>query len=135
MGNANATIIKENLTLAEVYKCVQIAADDTDIFICLLFPLTQDADIIMRTKIDCINFRKVQESLGKCLIDCLFFIHSISGCDTTSSLYSIGKLKVVKLLSKSEALQQRFQVLCEAGEQFVLFIYQGGVFSSIAWGN
>ena len=76
MGDADVTIIKETLTLAEVYKCVQVVAYDTDIFICLLFHSTQDTDIIMRTKGDCINVRKVQESLGKSLcfwLRCNFF--------------------------------------------------------------
>ena len=76
MGDADVTIIKETLTLAEVYKCVQVVAYATDIFICLLFHSTQDTDIIMQAKGDCINVRKVQESLRKslcCWLRCNFF--------------------------------------------------------------
>ena len=47
MRDADVTIIKETLTLAAAYRCVQVIADDTDIFICLLFHSTQDTDIIM----------------------------------------------------------------------------------------
>ena len=45
--DADVTIIKETLTLAAAYRCVQVIADDTDIFIYLLFHSTQDTDIIM----------------------------------------------------------------------------------------
>ena len=103
MGDADVTIIKETLTLAEAYKCVQVVGDDTDIFICLLFYSIQD--IIIRTKRDCINVRKVQKSLRKSLIDCLLFAHSVSGCHTTPSFYGIGKMKAVKLPKELEVLQ------------------------------
>ena len=86
-----------------------------------------------------INVRKVQESLGKSLTDCLLFAHSVSGCYTTSSFYGIGKLKAVKLVKESKVLQQKIKVsgednasqeqLCEAGEQFILATYQGGISS------
>ena len=101
MVDGDVTIIKETLTLAEAYKCVQVVADDTDIFIYLLFHSTQDTAIIIRTKRDCITVRKVQESLGKSLIVCLLFAHSVSGRYTTS-FYDIRKLKTMKLLKGSE---------------------------------
>ena len=63
MVDADVTIIKETLTLAEAYKCVQVVADDTDIFIYLLLHSTQDTAIIIRTKRYCFTVRKVQESL------------------------------------------------------------------------
>ena len=38
------------------------------------------------------------------------FIHAFGGCDTTSSIFEKGKGAVLKLLEKSESLQQQVEV-------------------------
>ena len=141
MGDADVAIIKETLTLAEAYKCVEVVADGTDIFICLLFHSTRDTDIIMRTKKDCINDQcqksagisgKISHGLPSLCTLCFWLLYNFF-------FFGIGKLKAVKLVKESKVLQQKIKVigednasqeqLCEAGEQFILAMYQGGISS------
>ena len=117
-----------------MYKRVQIVGDDTDTFLCLLYQLNQDIDIIMRTKRDC-QYRKNLRISAKISHRLPSFC---TGCDTTSSFYDIGKLKVSKKSKRiREVLQQRIQIfgednvsqeqLSEAGKQFEYAMYRGGI--------
>ena len=68
---------------------------------------------------------------------CLPFAHAISGCDTTSALFSIGKIKVLKALQESQKTRSDVHICGEnevpkdelglVGEQFVKILYSGGV--------
>ena len=68
---------------------------------------------------------------------CLLFAHAMSGCNTTSSFYAIGKTKAMQLLKQSEKLQNIIRIFGEdydsledlgaAGEQFMLAMYRAGV--------
>ncbi|GBO42294.1 hypothetical protein AVEN_138001-1 [Araneus ventricosus] len=70
------------------------------------------------------------------VIDCkmsIHFLHAISGCGTTSGLYGKGKLQAVKLLNRSEYLQDfpeifnnpksTYSDIERAGERFIIASY------------
>ncbi|GBO20493.1 hypothetical protein AVEN_80363-1 [Araneus ventricosus] len=65
----------------------------------------------------------------------ILFIHSFSGYDTTSALFSHGKTKFCSLLEKNRHLEEKMQVffnfeatidqMAEAGETFLIHLYGG----------
>ena len=79
---------------------VEVIADDTDIAILLLYHWNNMLFDILLTS----EASKKTWSVGACcaklspsLKNVLTVIHSFSGCDTTSSIFGYGKIKVYKL--------------------------------------
>ena len=66
-------------------------------------------------------------------MECLPFVHAVSGCDTTFSLFGHGKLKALKLLQKHDDLRKEVTIfgedeatydqIREVGERFVKCLY------------
>ncbi|CAG9817157.1 unnamed protein product [Phaedon cochleariae] len=65
----------------------------------------------------------------------ILFLHAATGCDTTSAIFDIGKLKPFRRLSQDEALRLRVGVfnspnatpddIATAGEMFIMSLYPG----------
>ena len=47
------------------------------------------------------DIRQLRDKIGRDVSDRLLFAHGFSGCDTTSRIFGIGKLKIMKLLESS----------------------------------
>lgn len=83
-----------------------------------------------------ISIKVAQEALGRDMCRCLPFAHAMSGCDTTSALFGIGKVKVLKVLQSAQSLRSDILIFGETGaspkelhrvgEQFVAAFYKGG---------
>ena len=85
----------------------------------------------METKTPTVSIRVALEVL--CIR--LLFTHAMSGCDTTSAFYGIGKVKHMKSLQSSQTSRSdvllfgdsdaTHQQLLHVGEQFVAVLYRG----------
>ncbi|GBN92228.1 hypothetical protein AVEN_251500-1 [Araneus ventricosus] len=63
----------------------------------------------------------------------ILFVHAISGCDTTSGFYGMGKLQAVQLFNLSKYLRDILEILNKpkstyteikrAGERFIIALY------------
>ena len=87
-----------------------VVCDDTDVFVLLIY-------FYCREKLDC-GVTMMSPVAGRCVIDikatankhrniadCLPGVHALSGCDTTSYIYGIGKARVLKVLNSGKALK------------------------------
>ena len=100
-GDADTLIVKESLTNAN-QSTVVVHSFDTDVFVILLHHCCDDLhDIFMSTKKGIVSIKNVIAALDDDLQKCLLFSHAISGCDTVSATFSIGKLKAFRKLKKS----------------------------------
>jgi len=87
----------------------------------------------MQTRSKIIDIAAAQSTLGKSLCSCLPFVHAMSGCDTISAFFGIGKVKAMKVIEKSKELQVKTTIfghqdvskenMTDVGEQFILSLY------------
>ena len=81
-----------------------LVGDDTDLLVLLCYHASEDGyDIYFRpepkanARGTCVwLMKKVKEQLGKEVCRNLLFLHAITGCDTTSRLYGVGKATALK---------------------------------------
>ena len=92
-GDANTMIVQQALNEA-TKKNVVVYCIDTDVFIALLnhFDISGNS-IVMTTKQGLCSNEKVASTLDNDLRQCLLISHAISGCDTVSSTFGMGKWK------------------------------------------
>ncbi len=77
-----------------------------------------------------------QLALGPHMCKCLPFVHAMSGCDTTSALFGMGKVKHMKAVSSSQQVRSGVEIfgqetaskkeVAAAGEMYVASLYKGG---------
>ena len=84
--------------------------DDTDLLILLYYVNGDGCDLFFHpepkvntSQIKVWNMRQVKKDLGVCLSRHMLFIHAISGCDTTSRPYGIGKVATLKKFADSSS--------------------------------
>ena len=111
---------------------VVVVADDTDILMLLQhhFQPTVHENIYLQTSTKMIDIGILQKSLEPSLSQSLLFIHALSGCDTTSRPYGIGKLSAMgkscdlhlaaKLFLSADKTHKKIE---EAGNQAIATIY------------
>ena len=97
------------------------------------FNPTMHADIFYVSGNGVLSARVMCSALGKSMYECLPFIHAASGCDTTSAIYGIGKVKPFKLIESSEQYQKSLMLFGdtksdlndrnEFGIEFVMKMY------------
>lgn len=66
----------------------------------------------------------------------ILFLHAFSGCDTTSSIFNVGKMKFFNIFQKNDDLGKVLdlfreqnvnkQCLAHAGERFLIALFGGG---------
>ena len=110
-----------------------VIADDTDIFQQMLYHADDSGssfDMFMITSQKNINITELRRGLDPVLIDSILFIHSISGCDTTSRPYGIGKATAIKYSSQLSLSATVFnspestkEDIRQAGEIAILALY------------
>ncbi len=101
-GDADVVIVMKALELLKLHENVLVIADDTDVLILLLHHASYTDKLFMETNQQIIFIKVAKEVLGRELYMCLLFAHAMSGCDTTSALYGMGKLKCMKILESSQ---------------------------------
>ena len=140
--DADVLIALTALKVAETRDVVAIG-EDTDILVLLLYHITSDHKQVVfksamkqrsskSTKVWDVN--KTQTVLGKKLCRALPVIHAITGCDTTSQLYGIGKGASLKKFCANDNLVQLADVFLAksmkeaietAGENILVLLYGG----------
>ena len=106
-GDADVVIVQQALDPLSVNgNNVHAFCEDTDVLVLLLYHTPPSGEIFMRTRQKTISIKATKAVLGRELCMCLPFAHAMSGCDTTSSLYSIGKIKHMKLLESSQQIRK-----------------------------
>ena len=140
-GDADVLIVLKALELANTKDTVLIG-DDTDLLVLLLSKdMPQSSKNIffapapkkIHSKNRIRDIKQVKVDLGSFICQHLLFMHALSGCDTTSRLYGIGKGTILKKLKSNVTLQQAALVfhnpmsthtqVQEAGEKALVAIY------------
>ena len=127
-GDADRLIVQTAFEVAsQISTPVVVVGNDTDILILLIGLIDNLYNIYM-------NYDHRRKELGS-LKNYILFIHAISGCDTTSALFSIGKKSVLKLCQQFDYLKMHMGIfyknnssqleVAQAGEVFLLALYKG----------
>lgn len=130
-GDADYDIAIHACTLALTTQVVVIA-DDTDVLILLQhhFSPSEHKTIYMQTSTKLIDIAMLQKCLDPDLSRSLLFIHALSGCDTTSRPYGLGKTSTMGKYRELQELSKLFMTadathtdIEEAGNQAMATIY------------
>ena len=90
-GDADFNIVSTACPMAR--RSMVVVGDDTDPLVLLLHHLSPEHHVIfLQTASKILNIRILQDHLDPKRTASLLFLHAITGCDTTSRLYSIGKV-------------------------------------------
>ena len=131
--NADTLIVKTAIRHGQI-KDVEVRAEDTDV-LCLLIHhcLTAKNKVFITTSDGAHSINKIRENLTDTELKHLLISHSFSGCDTVSSIYGFGKVKVFKIFSRNDAPEDAFEIfndlqackenICRAGEILFQYIY------------
>ena len=90
----------------------------------------------MKRQNDTLSIKVTKQALGSEMCKCILFAHAMSGCDTTSSFFRQGKVKLFNMCLKSEELRNKASVfgdkestkemLHEVGEEIIAQMYAKG---------
>jgi hypothetical protein len=127
-----------------------VVANDTDILILLIYHFKAtmaDMYMLMDTNTGknkgpkIISIRSVHEKLGASVVGQLLVIHALSGCDTTSALYGLGKVSVFKKITSTAKLMEFVDIVgcptasqsdvAAAGCKLLTVLYGGEVSNSL----
>ena len=100
-GGADTMIVQKALNVT-TKKNIVVYCIDNDVFIALLhhFDISGNS-IVMATKQALCSIEKVVSALANDLRQCLLISHAISGCDTVSTTFGMGKLKAFNKFKES----------------------------------
>lgn len=108
-GDADYDIVISACTIS-MTQHVAIVGEDTDLLMLLLHHHDPHNLVFMKTSTRVINLSVLKQGLGDDISSDLLFIHAMTGCDTTSRPYGIGK---VSSLKKSDSLHSAAQIFME----------------------
>ena len=140
-GDADRLIVKVALERARHCHTV-VLGEDTDLLMLLLFHLTsQHWPVFFGSSRSGPNqariwdIEKVQHELGSNICQQLLVLHAISGCDTTSALYGLGKAIFLRKAKKSASFSTQVKkfllpdmergAIEQAGERVLVEVYGG----------
>ena len=107
-GEADTNVVSSAIAFAKLKagSCAVIA-DDTDIAVMLLHHWTEEMDdvyFVQQRTLSAWSIRYAERGIKDIKSDILF-LHAFTGCDSTSAIFSKGKVAVVKLFRKCKVLQ------------------------------
>ena len=141
-GDADLLIVQTAVAKSNETKTV-VFGEDTDLLVLLCHHARQNQNEIFFTTDKQITLKahkiwdisKTKTVLGEDLCYQLPFIHALTGCDTTSRLFGIGKPFALKKIKSDEYLQEQAQifmsanmtkdVIIKAGEEALVSLYGG----------
>ena len=140
-SDADSMIISSALNVSDEPTVV---GTDTDLLVALIARAPKDSQLYMlrpsSNNTTVFAFKNLQSAVGECK-DSLFFLHAVTGCDTTSALYNQGKKKTYNLLKEHTGLakdvfifnmpQAAKKAVISAGEKFLLHLYGASDFTSL----
>ena len=101
-GDADYDIVSTACIMAK-RRAVTVVGSDTDLLVLLLHHLSPTHHVIyLQTASKILNIRTLQDNLHPDIAATLLFLHAITGCDTVSRPYGIGK---VMAMSKCDRLK------------------------------
>ena len=140
--DADTLIVKEALQMS-LTMSVEVLGEDTDLLILLIHHVNvEHKQIALTTRGGSYSIQSIQDNLNDLQRARILFIHSVSGCDTVSSIFRQGKVGMfTKLCQDTPALQDDvFSVLLstdsskddiiEAGLKSFQYIY-GNITTSL----
>jgi hypothetical protein len=147
-ADADVIIVKTTIESASK-KQTTLIGEDTDLLVLLCFYAQLDAkDIFFRSdKVQnrikqpkIWNIKKTKLVLGIHICEILPAIHALTGCDTTSRMFGIGKGNVLKKVKVNKTLQQEFQnfqnsesqeSVINVGEGLLVALYNGSAYETL----
>ena len=141
-GDADVLIIKTSISTAAESPTV-LVGDDTDLLVLLCFYTRQDrCDLFScpepkstSTQIKVWKMQRVQTEPGSALCNNILFLHAISGCDTKSPPFGIGKSAPLKKFCDSSYYREQARKfdavdtcaddVVKAGENALVSMYGG----------
>jgi len=118
-GDADCLIVKTALDIAKGNN-VAVVGDDTDLLVLLLFhavPVSGHSVFFTSAKASSAKTMTkvwdvfaVKRSLGENICQLLPSAHALEGCDSTSSLFAVGKSQVLKKANNSTAFREQAAV-------------------------
>lgn len=135
--DADTTIVHEGIESSKTKDTI-IIGEDSDLLVLLLsrqvfthYTLLFRSDVLKKASYDIHNIQRV---LGPNLYNDLF-LHSFTGCDTTSHIHGIGKSTAFKMLRNNKEFRKQAHIFCSpnrsqeeiavAGQKAVLLLYGG----------
>ena len=104
-GDADVDITKAAVTLSLQYTTTLIG-EDTDLLVLFIYLYLRSDKIRPNGSIKVYNINHLKEILGHDMCSYLLFIHAMTGCDTTSRIFGIGKKSAFqKLINGDHFLQ------------------------------
>lgn len=142
-ADADRNIVTTAISKAQSGFPVQVIGTDTDLLV-LMTALTATAknplDLFFhkpgtsKSKGSIYSIKKLTADLNV-VCDNLLFLYAVTGCDTTSAIFNMGKIKAYKLLAADNVLRESMKIfnssfaeeieICSAGEKFLLHLYGG----------
>lgn len=136
--DADVLIVETGVSVAEDYDSVVISGEDIDLLV-LLNALGFSKKNIYFQKSGKGNTPTVLYSSHsfKHGPQDILFLHAISGCDTTSAPFGIGKKKVIQTYKKNPGLSEMLDIfkdpeaapaqIADVGEKFLVKLYGGNI--------
>lgn len=103
VGDADYDIVSSACNIAQ-QNAVIVVGDDTDLFVLLQhhYSPASHQPMYLQTSNKLIDISVLQTGINNVLSNTLLFIHAMSGCDTTSKPYGIGKVSALGKFNKLE---------------------------------
>ena len=134
-SNADTLIVQTALSKATSTNEVIVVATDTDVpFEVASQVLHWKQNQVLQPRIQNYDVENVQKTLGR-KKNRLLFVHAITGCDTTSSLFGKGKRTAWKMLDVNDVdkitavfnnPKSKKETIAESGEKFLVKLYGCG---------
>ncbi|XP_068675446.1 uncharacterized protein [Montipora foliosa] len=140
-GDADLLIVKTAVESARTSTTV-LVGDDTDLLVLLCYHASNDGyDLYFRPEPKANargarvwHMKKVKDQLGEEVCRDLLFLHAITGCDTISRLYGVGKATALKKLDNVLHFKEQANVfschstvsdVVNAGEKALVSLFGG----------
>ena len=143
LGDADVDIVKAAVEASRLHTTTLIG-EDTDLLVLLLYYAQGDTMALYfksdRTKSDgsfkVYDINRLKDILGHDLCSQLLFIHAMTGCDTTSRIFGVGKKSAFQKLVKGDPVlqscanaftipNQTTQIIEDLGCQVTSFLFGG----------
>ena len=143
LGDADVDIVKAAVEASRLHTTTLIG-EDTDLLVLLLYYAQGDTMALYfksdRTKPDgsfkVYDINRLKDILGHDLCSQLLFIHAMTGCDTTSRIFGVGKKSAFQKLVKGDPVlqscanaftipNQTTQIIEDLGCQVMSFLFGG----------
>lgn len=133
--DADTLIVRTAESLAPTHQTVVIVGEDVDLLVIMMGLNTSPNVYLLKPgkgKAPQL-LHQPQSAVKQNLAKHMMFLHAMSGCDSTSSLYNQGKTKFLKTLSKHPELEETVgkfldpsaqpMAIAAAGEKFLVALY------------